>query len=125
MVLRKLKVKRFQTNKSRLGYFNFGVRIGKKEFVYLRNNPIEKKSIECWKNNFYKAYRSENGNYVLLSIEGISLFNSSWRNRRNIFLDRNASEYQGLRRLAKYGKPQDLEIFLEDVTSGKNFKYHQ
>ena len=125
MVLRKLKVKRFQINKSRLGYFSFGVRIGEKEFVYLKNNPIEEKSIECWKNNFYKAYRSKNGNYVLLSTEGISLFNSSWRNRRNILLDRNASEYQKVRRLAKYGKPQDLEIFLEDVTSSKNFKYHQ
>lgn len=118
MVLRKLKVKRFQTNKSKLGYFNFGVKIGEKEFVYLRSNPLERKSIECWKNNFYKAYRSKNGNYVLLSIEGISLFNSSWKNRRNIFLNRNPGEYQELRKLAKYGKPQDLEIFLKSVTSG-------
>ena len=116
MVLEKLEVRRFQTNKSKLGYFSFGVRISGKEFVYLRNNPLERKSIECWKNNFYEAYRSENGNHVLLSIEGISLFDSSWENRKNILLDRNSDEYQELRKLAKYGKPQDLEIFLEEVT---------
>jgi len=119
MVLRKLKVRRFRTKKSRKGYFSFGVRIREKGFFYSRVNIDERRSIDCWKNNFFGAYRSEDGSYVLLSIEGISLFNSSWKNRRDRFLDRNSDEYQELRRLAKYGKPKDLEKYLFSVVGSR------
>ena len=109
MGLRKLKLKRFQTGESRAGYFSFGVRVSGKDFVYLKNNPRKKGSIEFWDNDFFGAYRNKTGNHVLLSVEGISLFDSSWNKRRDISLDRCSDEYQVLRRLAKFGKLKDLE----------------
>jgi len=116
MVLRKLKLRRFRTKESNLGYFSFGVRIRDKDFIYLKSNPDGDGDIERWNNNFYGAYRvGESRNHVLLSIEGISLFDSSWGRRRNIHLDRKSNEYQELRRLAKNGKFKDLETHIHSL----------
>ena len=118
MVLRKLNLERFATSKSKLGYFSFGVKVKGEKFIYLRNNPSMRKSIETWKNNFYKAYKlRSNGNYILLSIEGVSVFDSSCDRgkRRDIFLDRKFEKYQKLRRLAKNGNSSDFEDYLRGI----------
>tara|TARA_Y100000296_G_scaffold86864_1_gene128305 strand:- start:1808 stop:2179 length:372 start_codon:yes stop_codon:yes gene_type:complete len=117
MTLRKLNLERFATSKSRLGYFGFGVKIKREKFIYFRSNPSMRKSIETWKNNFYRAYRLKSGNYALLSIEGISVFDSSFdrEKRRDIFLNRNSEKYQKLRRLSKNRNSEDFEDYLREI----------
>ncbi len=118
MALRKLNLERFTTDKSKLGYFCFGVKIKNERFIYLRTNHSKKRSIEVWKNNFYKAYRlKSNGNYILLSIEGISIFNSSFdrKKRRDFLLDRKSEKYQEMERLAKNEDFGKLEDYLRGI----------
>jgi len=116
MVLRELKLKRFQTKKSRIGYFSFGTKVREKEFIYLKSNPSSRKSIETWKNNFYGAYKLDD-NYLFLSIEGISLFDSSFKHRRDMGMERNSETYSELRKRAKHGKLSDLEVYLKEIMS--------
>jgi len=108
MTIKKLNLERYQSKKDNQGYVSFGIKVHFKDFRYLQTNFEQKKSIENWKNNFYAAY-SLNEKLVLLSIEGVSFFNSDWSGRKDYPLDRNKKLYQFLEEKNQKGNLNVLE----------------
>ena len=82
------KSDRFKDKPSHINKYYFGTEIEGIKFNYMINRLNDKKeTVLKWKNNFYGGYKLEE-KYVLLSTEGISIFDLDWKNRKDMKIDR-------------------------------------
>jgi len=111
MTIEKLEISRYQdTNKK--GKFYFGTQIGKTKFHYLITKPKTKiTNDERYTNNFYGGYLINN-KILLLSIEGISIFDFDYKNRKNISLNRRLNLYHELENFHNNCEFEKLEKIL-------------
>ncbi len=115
MVLSELRVERY-AGKDSGGFYSCCAKIGSKEFSYFRSR--DGREIEKWEDNFDKAYFLDDGNggrnIVALSTEGVSVFGSGWKNRKDFVLERRISdpiktmEVSGYRALEGLAERRDL-----------------
>jgi len=119
MIMEKLVSERYQTEKSKKGWFSFGVKLGLKKFIYLKTNPEQKKSLENEKNNFSSYYKIINDDgseqNLFFSTYGITVFDSDWSNRVDYKLDRNDNNYRLLEGLEKTKDFESIEKIINNI----------